>query len=58
MELAIGKVGGIKLWVQEPDTFFGGTDKEIREKRNFFFGPCFGHPKLGDCDKCSPLAKI
>ena len=25
-----------KLWVQEPDTFFGGTDKEIREKRNFF----------------------
>ena len=25
-----------KLWVHEPDTFFWGTDKEIRENRNFF----------------------
>ena len=24
------------MWVQESDTFLGGTDKEIREKRNFF----------------------
>ena len=25
-----------KLWVHEPNTSFGGKDKEIREKRNFF----------------------
>ena len=25
-----------KLWVNELHTFFWGTDKEIREKRNFF----------------------
>ena len=84
------------MWVHEPDTFFGGTDKEIREKRNFFinrpvpkkflwenflghpprkslrthhsdkmlkklkqnFGPCFGLPKLGECDKMRSISKI
>ena len=25
-----------KLWVHEPNTFFGGADKEISEKQNFF----------------------
>ena len=24
------------MGVHEPNTFFGGTDKEIRKKRNFF----------------------
>ena len=69
-----------KLWEHEPDTFFGGKDKEIREKRNFFinrpvpkkflwenflghpprkfFGPCFGLPKLGECDKMRSVSKI
>ena len=34
--LLLGRSVASKLWVHEPDTFFGGKDKEISEKRNFF----------------------
>ena len=30
----LGRSVASKLWVQEPDTFFWGTDNEINEKRN------------------------
>ena len=32
----LGRSVASRLWVHEPDTFFGGTDKEFREKLNFF----------------------
>ena len=34
-KLAIGKIGGIKIVGTRARYFFLGTDKEIREKRNF-----------------------